>query len=345
MYNKFIEKSNNMKTKKLIYKAAAILVLLVFLPLMALSGCNTQKKTANETTSPQTETSTAAETTAVAAIETPATEQLSEQPDKAKYDEYFTEFYLAKLPVGTDMGASNPPVKTTVFIASEDQFGSIMSVIKDIPAGSIAGAVYDTVAKKDFEPKMAFPMALKASNYAGFQPLKYPTGKYEYKVYIDDVLVVVIPFEVLAGNATTSQAETSAAEQLSEQPDKAKYDEYFTDFYLGKLPQGKQFGPFLGGKQFDPNNMPIKTSVFIASEDEFCGVGVLKKAIPSGSLFISIYDAAAKMDAVTKAAFSQGLTAGDFGWADDPINFPAGKYEYKLYVDDVLAVVIPFEVR
>ena len=145
--------------------------------------------------------------------------------------------------------------------------------------------------------------------------------------------------------AETTAVETQATEQLSEQPDKAKYDEYFTDFYLGKLPRGQQFGPYLGGKQFDPDNMPVKTAVFIASEDEFCGVATLKKDIPLGSFYISIYDAGAKKDAVTKALFSQGLNAGDFGWADDPINFPPGKYEYKLYIDDVLVVVIPFEVR
>jgi len=145
--------------------------------------------------------------------------------------------------------------------------------------------------------------------------------------------------------AETTVVETQATEQLSEQPDKAKYDEYFTDFYLGKLPKGTQFGPYLGGTQFDQNNMPVKTAVFIASEDEFCGVGTLKKDIPQGNLYISVYDAEAKKDAITKAPFPQGLNAGDFGWADDPINFPAGKYEYKLYIDDVLAVVIPFEVH
>ena len=145
--------------------------------------------------------------------------------------------------------------------------------------------------------------------------------------------------------AETTSAETQSTEQLSEQPDKAKYDEYFTDFYLGKLPLGTQFGPYLGGKQFSPDNMPVKTGVFIASEDEFCGVATLKKDIPQGSLYISVYDAGAKKDAITKAPFPQGLSAGDFGWADDPINFPAGKYEYKLYVDDTLVVVISFEVR
>ena len=160
-----------------------------------------------------------------------------------------------------------------------------------------------------------------------------------------------------AGQATTSQAETTAAaettavetqatEQLSEQPNKAKYDEYFTDFYLGKLPRGTQFGPGLGGKWFDPGNMPVKTAVFIASEDEFCFVGTVIKGIPSGSFYVGIYDTAAKEDLISKTVgLPVALNVGDFGNAEDPIGFPTGKYEYKIYVDDALVIVIPFEVR
>ena len=154
-----------------------------------LVGCTAQNKTTGEATTLQTGTTTAS-------AETQSTEQLSEQPDKAKYNEYFTEFYLGKLPLGTDANPSNVPIKTAVFIASEDQFCTVWTQKKDIPAGSFSGAIYDTVAKKDFQPKTAFPMALNAGGHMGSEPLTYPLGKYENKVYIDDVLVVVIPFEV-----------------------------------------------------------------------------------------------------------------------------------------------------
>lgn len=136
--------------------------------------------------------------------------------------------------------------------------------------------------------------------------------------------------------STTASAETQSTEQLSEQPDKAKYDEYFTDFYLGKLPRGKQVGP---------DNIPVKTAVFIASEDEFCPMGTLKKDIPSGSFYIAVYDTVAKKDFAPKTVFPVALNVGGFGWADDPIGFPAGKYEYKVYIDDALVAVVPFEVR
>lgn len=181
-----------MKNKKSIYKISGILILLVFMLGFILIGCTAQNKTADETTTQKAETTTAAETTAA---ETQSTEQLSEQPDKAKYDEYFTEFYLGKLPSGTDANPSNIPTKTAVF-TSEDQFCTVWTQKKDIPSGSFSGAIYDTVAKKDFQPKTTFPIALDAGGHMGSEPLTYPPGKYEYKIYIDDVLVIVMPFEV-----------------------------------------------------------------------------------------------------------------------------------------------------
>ncbi|MCL4377109.1 MAG: hypothetical protein M1409_01815 [Actinobacteria bacterium] len=186
-----------MKKKKSIYKISGILILLIFMLGIILAGCAAQNKTASETTTPQTETVTAVKATVAetTSAETQSTEQLSEQPNKAKYDEYFTDFYLGKLPKGTDANPSNVPVKTTVF-TSEDQFCSVWTQKKDIPAGSFSGAIYDTVAKKDFQPKTVFGMAITAGGHMGSQPLTCPPGKYEYKLYIDDVLVAVIPFEV-----------------------------------------------------------------------------------------------------------------------------------------------------
>ena len=131
-------------------------------------------------------------------------------------------------------------------------------------------------------------------------------------------------------------------EQLPEQPDKAKYDKYFTEFYLGKLPRGQAMPLGTPGSP----GMPIKTAVFIASKDQFCPVGTLKKGIPSGSnCYIAVYDTAAKKDFLSKAIIPNIKSAGGFGWNEEPIGFPTGKYEYKLYVDDALVAVVLFEVR
>jgi hypothetical protein len=39
-------------------------------------------------------------------------------------------------------------------------------------------------------------MELKAGGFMGNQPLDLPPGKYEFKLYVDDVLAINIPFEV-----------------------------------------------------------------------------------------------------------------------------------------------------
>ncbi|MHB1377205.1 MAG: hypothetical protein ACYCXB_07265 [Candidatus Humimicrobiaceae bacterium] len=333
-----------MQNNRSIYKISGILVLLVFMLGFILAGCTAQNKTAGETVTPKAETTAAAQTTAA---ETQSSEQLSEQPDKAKYDEYFTEFYIGKLPLDKDANPSNIPIKTAVFIVSEDKFCTVWTQKKDISSGSLSSAIYDTIAKKDFQPKTVFSMALSAGGHMGSESLGCPSGKYEYKVYIDNILVIAVPFEVRFGETTASQteattaAETQGTEQLSGKPDNAKYDEYFTEFYIGKLPRGQQ----IPKGHLDTPGMPIKTALFIAAEDEFCVMGTIKKDIPSGSFYVAAYDTIAKRDYISKTPLPISFKVGTFGWADDPINFPTGKFEYKIYIDDVLVAVVPFEVR
>ena len=92
--------------------------------------------------------------------------------------------------------------------------------------------------------------------------------------------------------------------------------------------------------------MPIKTAVFIASKDQFCPMGTLKKGIPSGSnCYIAVYDTIAKKDFLSKAIIPNIFGVGGFGWNEEPIGFGTGKHEYKLYIDDALVTVVPFEVR
>lgn len=133
------------------------------------------------------------ESTIPAAIE--QAEQLSEQPDLAKFNEYLKKAELGKLPPGVQVGPPNFPILTKVFTA-EDQFCSNLEIIKTIPASQIATAVYDVKAKIDIKPKSVFPMELKAGGTSGCEPLVYPAGKYEYKIYLEDILVAVLPFEV-----------------------------------------------------------------------------------------------------------------------------------------------------
>ncbi len=121
-------------------------------------------------------------------------EPLSEQPNKAKFDEYLTNAYLAKLPSGVSFSPWAVE-KTKVFVSS-DQFCTSMDIKKDIATGTLAMAVYDGVAKQDVQPKSVFPMLVRQGNTIGCEPLSYSAGKYEFKIYLDNVLAVVLPFEV-----------------------------------------------------------------------------------------------------------------------------------------------------
>lgn len=122
--------------------------------------------------------------------------QLSEQPNKAKYSEYLSDIYLGKMAIGKKIGADGFPTKTNIFTAGTDLFCSMMTLKKTISSGNVATAVYDVVAKQDNQPKTVFPMELKAGGSGGCGNLDQPVGKYEYKLYIDDILAVVLPFEV-----------------------------------------------------------------------------------------------------------------------------------------------------
>ena len=56
----------------------------------------------------------------------------------------------------------------------------------------------------------------------------------------------------------------------------------------------------------------------------------------------TIYDVQAKK-VIDEGGFPKPLKGNYGGW--DPLDIPAGKYEYKVYAGDVLVGVFPFEVR
>jgi len=124
---------------------------------------------------------------------TPASD-LSEQPDLTKFNEYFTNAWIGKLPAGVEF---NPVavVQAQTFIPT-DQFCTSLDIKKTITNGSLSGAVYDINKKEYVEPKTVFPMELKQGNTMGCEPLTFVAGKYESKVYIDNVLAIVLPFEI-----------------------------------------------------------------------------------------------------------------------------------------------------
>jgi hypothetical protein len=131
------------------------------------------------------------------ATKTPtAAPTLSEQPNKAKYAEFFGDIYLGKMAIGKKIGTDGFPTRTNIFTLGVDQFCTMMTLKKMLPAGTFAGAIYDTATKTYTEPKSSFPMELKAGGSGGCGSLVQSLGKYEDKLYVDDVLIAVMPFEV-----------------------------------------------------------------------------------------------------------------------------------------------------
>ncbi len=162
-------------------------ILAVLLALvMLVSGCKTNEA---QPTSPESVTEQDI------SPQQGSDEQLSEQPDSGVFSEYFTEFYLSKLPVGQKINPPNFPVKSNIF-TSADQFCASWTQLKVIPFGKFATAVYDKNTKDYLSQKLAFPKELNRGGNAGCENLKFPVGGYEYKVYVNDVLVAVLPFVV-----------------------------------------------------------------------------------------------------------------------------------------------------
>ncbi len=121
---------------------------------------------------------------------------LSEQPNQEKFNEYFTKADLGKLPLGVQVGPPNFPQHATTFNPSTDQLCTDLTIIKAISAGKLATATYDTINKKYVQEKSSFPMELNAGGSSGCETIGQLPGKYERKIYVDDTLAIVLPFEV-----------------------------------------------------------------------------------------------------------------------------------------------------
>ena len=182
------------------FAAIAVLVSSIFV----FSGCyisiGDQKPTAPAQTqkeSAKTNDNTPAEPAVIPEAEPMV--QLSEQPNIEEFNKYFSEISLGKLAIGKQVGPpDNMPVKTDIFSKTTDLFCVNMTMIKDIPSNVGAGGIYDVAAKKfsASDQKAKFPRALKQGGSSGCEKIDLSVGKYEYKTYINDILVSVIPFEV-----------------------------------------------------------------------------------------------------------------------------------------------------
>lgn len=120
----------------------------------------------------------------------------SDIPNTPKFNEYFSDFYLGKMDIGKVIGTDGFPTRTSTFTKGKDLFCSMMSIKKAIAAGRVANAIYDVTAKAYVQPRTYFPGEITAGGSGGCSSLDQPIGRYENRIYIDDVLVAVLAFEV-----------------------------------------------------------------------------------------------------------------------------------------------------
>jgi len=116
---------------------------------------------------------------------------------------------------------------------------------------------------------------------------------------------------------------------ISEQPNEETFKEYFSDMGLGILPpEGKL-----------PMDLQQNVDIFKRGE-QICTYGTIIKEVLIQS---AIYNPSAKKFAIEKGGYPKPLTQGGFAGCG-PIDIAKGKYEYKIYVNDILVALFPFEI-
>lgn len=164
----------------------------------------------------------------------------------------------------------------------------------------------------------------KAVAVGGFSAPLEP-GNYTFKA-ISGALGAVIGSLEITVKPSLSAAPSAT---LSEQPDAATFQKYFSELGIGKMPAEVKNPPL----DLQPN-----VSVFTAG-DQICLYGTI---IQECQLRNAVYDVGAKK-VIKEGGLPKPMTGSFAGW--EPVDLPVGKYEYKIYVDDILVGVFPFEVR
>jgi len=152
-------------------------------------------------------------------------------------------------------------------------------------------------------------------------------GKRLFSVVL--ALALVVSLVAVGCAKAPSPSEQPEAPALSEQPDKAIFNRYFSEMGLGRLPLGGKF----------PMDLQRNVAIFAPGDQISLYGTIIEECQPR----YKIYDVQAKQ-VVREGGMPQPLMKGGFAGAES-LDIPAGKYEYKVYVGDALAAVFPFEVK
>lgn len=148
------------------------------------------------------------------------------------------------------------------------------------------------------------------------------------KIFVVIILICVVLFGVYVFFAQKS-------ERFSEEPNKEVFDAYFSSAYVGKV-------PVIG--DFDPEKRMVKTKEF-SQNDKFCISFNIKKEIPNGNFVSGTYSIENKNYFKEKTIFPGTLKIGNTTGCEMLTSYPIGRYEEKVFIDGVLAIVLPFNIR
>ncbi len=123
---------------------------------------------------------------------------LSEQPNGKIFREYFKKISLAKLPYVEKPNISDL-TPTDTFDASTDLLCLTSEMKKNLPNQRLSYAIYDKDAREYKIEKEPFrgDLLIDRNNFNCEILTYYRAGNYEYKLYVDDKLVAVLPFMVV----------------------------------------------------------------------------------------------------------------------------------------------------
>lgn len=120
---------------------------------------------------------------------------LSEQPNGEKFNEYFNKISSAKLPFVEKPDISD--LTPTNTFSTADLLCITANMKKTVVSEKLKYAIYDKDYQNYKKPKDKFPVDLLMGDNLNCEALEgYRVGEYEYKLYIDDALVTVLPFRV-----------------------------------------------------------------------------------------------------------------------------------------------------
>jgi len=258
-------------------------------------------------------------TTASAPPATTPVSSLSEEPDQATFSKYFKDMGLGKLPPGGQLPLD---LQQNVAIFSQGDLICLYgTVIQEV---QISARNYNVATKQSVDAG-APPAPLKLGGFGGSSTLNLSAGKYEYKVYVGDVLVAVFPFEVLAASSPTS----------SGQPDGAAFSTYFKDMGLGRITGGGEVS----------QDLQFNVTVFAAGDQMVLYGNIIKECPqPRYEIYYVQADKVVKGGGLSLPTVEPGFDAAGF-ISVDTLGLPVGNYEYRVYIDDAFVAVFPFEVR